>query len=183
MKRDMALAILGAWMLGIVIVAAVAMQNFHTIDRLLEATPNAAFERGVEVLDGDRPGAAREFLRYLSSELNRLFFVGWGLAETVLGVALTALVWNVGPVRLRVAAMALLALTVVLTFAVTPPIVGIGRALDFVPRDPPPPELAAFGWLHAAYSIGDGLKLVVGVLAAVWIVKGRAALDGDRADA
>lgn len=183
MKREIALVILGGWMLGIVIVAAVAMQNFYTIDRLLEAMPNPAFEGGVEVLDADRPGAAREFLRYLDSELNRLFFVAWGVAETVMGATLTALVWNLGRVRLRVAALAMLGLTVVLTFAVTPPIVDIGRALDFVPRDPPPPELAAFGWLHAAYSIGDGFKLVAGVLAAVWIVKGRPVLDGDRSDA
>ena len=173
MKRDIALLLIGGWLLGIAAMAAVAMQNFYTIDRLLETMPNATFEQGVQALEIDREGAAREFLRYLSSELNRLFFMGWGVAETVVGVAVVGLLWNFPQRRVRWAALAMLALTAILTFAVTPPIVDVGRMLDFVPRDPPPPELAAFGLLHAAYSIADGVKLVLGTAMAFWIVRAR----------
>ncbi len=173
MKRDIALLLIGGWLLGIAAMAAVAMQNFYTIDRLLEAMPNATFAQGVQVLEIDREGAAREFLRYLSSELNRLFFMGWGIAETVIGVAVFGLLWGFPQKRVRWAALAMLALTAVLTFVVTPPIVGVGRMLDFVPRDPPPPELATFGLLHAAYSIVDGVKLVLGMAMAFWIVRER----------
>jgi hypothetical protein len=172
MKRDLVLLLLGAWLLGLVAMAAVAMQNFYTIDRMLDSLPNSTFARGVEALDEHEAPAARDFLRYLSSELNRLFFWGWGLAEVVIGAAVTWLAWSFPERRVRWVAVAMLATTLVLTFGATPPIVSIGRELDFVPRDPPPPELATFGLLHAAYSIGDGIKLVLGSMMAFWIVRG-----------
>ena len=172
MKRDLVLVLLGAWLLGLVAMAGVAMQNFYTIDHLLETLPNSVFASGVDALDSQEGPAARDFLRYLSSELNRLFFWAWGLAEVVIGGIVTWLVWTVPDRRIRWAAIAMLVLSVLLTFGATPPIVSIGRELDFVPRDPPPPELATFGMLHAAYSIGDGIKLVLGLLMAMWLVRG-----------
>ena len=172
MKRDAVLFLLGAWLLGLVGMGVVAMQNFYTIDHLLDTLPNSTFARGVEALDTHEGLAAREFLRYLSSELNRLFFWSWGLAQVGIGGMVTWLVWSFPERRNRWAAIAMLALTVALTFGVTPPIVGIGRELDFVPRDPAPPELATFGLLHAAYTIGDGVKLVMGLIMAFWIVRG-----------
>ncbi|MEK7735069.1 MAG: hypothetical protein AAB329_06470, partial [Pseudomonadota bacterium] len=39
----------------------------------------------------------------------------------------------------------------------------IGRGLDFVSREPPPPDLGRFGALHAAYSVLDVLKLLLGI--------------------
>ena len=42
--------------------------------------------------------AARELLRYLSSELNRLYFQMWNVAQIVLGVAA---LWLASPERRR----------------------------------------------------------------------------------
>jgi hypothetical protein len=176
MKRDAALFFLGAWILGLLAMAAVAMQNFYTIDTLLETLPNPAFARGVEVLDSasdaDGVPTARELLRYLSSELNRLFFWGWGIAEVGLGLLVVWLLWDGPQRRVRWAGVAMLVLAMVLTFGLTPPIVNVGRALDFVPRDPSPPQLATFGLYHAAYSVIDGVKLVLGLLMVFWIARG-----------
>ena len=49
----------------------------------------------------------------------------------------------------------------------------VGRALDFVPREPAPPALPAFGRLHAAYTLLDLAKLLVGVWMAVALVRER----------
>lgn len=171
MKRDIALVLLGAWLMGIIAMAGVAMQNFYTIDRLLESSPNPAFARGVDALEAHRDPAAREFLRYLGSELNRLFFMAWGAAETLIGAVVVGLLWNAPGRAIRGVAMAMLVLTAILTFGLTPPIVSVGRALDFVPRDPPPVELATFGLLHMAYSVADLVKLGMGLVLASWVTR------------
>jgi hypothetical protein len=166
MKRDAALFLLGAWMLGILAMALVAMENFYTIDRLLESASHARFKAAVEALDNTEGAPARDVLRYVSSELNRLFFMAWGVGEAAIGAVLVWLVWGLPDRRVRGALIGAWVLTLILTFAITPPIISVGRALDFVPRDPPPPELATFGMLHAAYSIADIVKLGLGLFAA-----------------
>ena len=82
-RRHWALVILGAWIAGSICMSVVATENFSTIDRLLGAGANAAFGAAV-----DRLGAveARDLLRYLSSELNRLYFQLWNGTQIVLGV-------------------------------------------------------------------------------------------------
>jgi hypothetical protein len=57
----------------------------------------------------------------------------------------------------------------------TPPIVSVGRALDFVPRESPPLEvvtrLRTFGLLHATYTVSTLITLILGVLSVIWIQK------------
>jgi hypothetical protein len=167
MRRDAAIFCLGAWIMGTVFMGVVATQNFYTIDRLLEAVPNETFG---EVVDSVGPGRSREFMRYLSSELNRLFFLAWGFAQIGIG---GAVVWLVYPVtrsrRIRLGALAMLVLVVLLTLGLTPGILSVGRALDFVPRDPSPPLLATFGLLHAGYTLLDLIKLGLCGAVAFWL--------------
>ncbi len=170
-RRDIALVLLGAWLLGIAAMAAVALVNFGTVDDLLHGLPNETFADGVRTLDQESVPSARDFLRFLVSELNRTFFWQWGLVEAGIGALVTFLIWPLGG-KARYVVAAMWVLTLVLTFGVTPPIVSVGRELDFVPRDPPPPQLATFGLLHAAYTILDGVKLVLGLLGIWWVSAG-----------
>jgi len=66
---------------------------------------------------------------------------------------------------------AMLAVSLLMTFYLTPQVVEIGRVLDFVSRDPPPPELGRFGALHAAYSVLDLLKLLLGIWLTIRLVR------------
>ena len=165
----------------------VATQNFYTIDRLLESVPNETFGQVVDGVGAVRSREfmrylsselnrlffvswAREFMRYLSSELNRLFFVSWGLAQIGIGAALLWLVYPMTPARrIRRGALAMLVLVVFLTLGLTPGILSVGRSLDFVPRDPAPAALATFGLLHAAYTLLDVIKLGLGGFVAFWL--------------
>jgi hypothetical protein len=61
-----------------------------------------------------------------------------------------------------------------MTAWITPQIVSVGRALDFVPRDPPPPGLRTFGLLHAAYTLMDVIVLILGVASIRWLAKTKA---------
>ena len=81
-RRQWALVVIGAWLMGSVCTSVVATQNFYTIDRLLAASPNRHFTSAVAQLG--QP-LARDLLRYLSSELNRLYFQIWNAAQLVFG--------------------------------------------------------------------------------------------------
>ena len=90
-RRQWALVILGAWIAGSICMSVVATENFYTIDRLLASRANPTFAAAV-----DRLGAAeaRDLLRYLSSELNRLYFQLWNGAQIVLGALALWLIAN-----------------------------------------------------------------------------------------
>jgi hypothetical protein len=155
MKQRWALVVMGAWLMGTICMSIVATENFYTIDRMLAARANPAFASAVDRLGSP---AARDLLRYLSSELNRLYFQMWNVAQLVLGA--TAL-WLVAG-RARRGVMAMLAIVLLMLVYLTPAIVSLGRSLDFVPRDPPPSGMQRFWILHGAYTSLEMIKLLVG---------------------
>ena len=74
---------MGAWLDGHVCMSVVATENFYTINRLLAGSASGSFTAAVQKLGQPQ---ARDLLRYLSSELNRLYFQIWNVAQLVLGV-------------------------------------------------------------------------------------------------
>jgi len=170
MKQRWALVLIGAWLMGTVCTSVVATENFYTIDRLLAGSPNRSFTTAVQQLGQPQ---ARDLLRYLSSELNRLYFRLWNVAQLVLGALILWLVIAAprqDPVGARPAVrgvIAMLAIVVVMLVWLTPSIVSLGRSLDFVPRDPAPPGMQRFWVLHAAYTSLEMIKLLVGVWVAI----------------
>ena len=173
MKTHAAMFCLGVWVMGTVCVSVAAMQNFYTIDRLLDGPSHTVFAAFVEEAGRED---ARNVLRYLSSELNRLFFQLWNVGQLGLGAAALWLLWDLrspAAARLRWTLAAMLAVVVMLTVGITPQILAIGRSIDFVPRDPPPPAVATFGVLHAAYTLLELAKCGAGIVAAWWLARGR----------
>ena len=170
---------LAIWMTGAVFVAVVATQNFFTIDRLLAGSPNESFHVAVLTLDSvETPGhpVARDMLRYLSSELNRLYFQYWNLVQLIVGLLALWFVTKIpGANRPKWCIVAMLAISLFVMAVLTPPIVSVGRALDFVPRESPPIEvvtrLRTFGLLHATYTVSMFITLILGVLSVIWIQK------------
>ncbi|HWP84748.1 MAG TPA: hypothetical protein VNN17_06130 [Terriglobia bacterium] len=152
-------ALLGGWLVGTVLIAWIAAENFWIIDRLLATSLHPSFHRDVSLLP---PGEARALLRYLASEQNRLYFVWWGWAEGLLGMALVLLAVRTGSGRLLAGFALMLGLVLLSQLYLTPQIVSLGRSLDFVPREPPPPGLRRFGILHAASTAVALLKLGLG---------------------
>lgn len=161
---------MGAWLVGTLIVSTVATENFFTVDRLLAGSTNQSFHVVTERVGQPQ---ARELLRYLSSELNRLYFRLWNFLQLVLGLVV---LWLVGrersAARVRLGIAAMLAIVVIMTVWLAPEITSVGRSLDFVPRVPPPPQLSWFGILHATYTGLEMLKLVIGLAVAVGLSRG-----------
>jgi hypothetical protein len=158
--------------MGSICTSIVATENFYTIDRLLAARTNPAFASAVDRLGAP---AGRDLLRYLSSELNRLYFQMWNVAQLVLGAVALWLVAG----RARRGVMVMLAIVALMVVYLTPAIVSLGRSLDFVPRDPAPPGMQRFWILHAAYTSLELIKLLIGGLVAYWIAA--APSSGERA--
>lgn len=169
MNTRLALVLVGAWIMGTVAVSVVATENFYTVDRLLSEKSGTGLNAAVERIGQPQ---TRELLRFLSSELNRLYFRLWNRAQIAIG-ALT--LWIVVRTRQRAVVRwtvtAMFAAVVVLTVWLTPEIVSLGRSLDFVPREPPPPGMSRFWVLHAAYTSLEMLKLAAGVVVAMFLVR------------
>jgi hypothetical protein len=164
MKRRLAIFFLAVWLTGTVFMAVVATENFWTIERLFAARPNAVFTATLEKF-GDE--SAHALIFYFSSELNRLYFQVWGIVQIGVGIfVLWCIVAIPKASKPKWMVVSMLAITLLFAAIITPQIVSVGRALDFVPRDPAPPDLRTFGLLHAAYTVLDGIKLILGVLVA-----------------
>ncbi len=67
----------------------------------------------------------------------------------------------------------MLVLSVILTIVITPWIVSLGRTIDFLPRNPPPPVMPQFWALHGSFTGLDGVKMLAGfALLSRWIFRG-----------
>jgi hypothetical protein len=154
----LAVVVLSAWIAMTVCMWFAASGSFRTVTRVLQGS-DAQFAEAAKPLSPDQ---ARVVLRYLTSEINRTYFRAYGWAQLVFGVLLFVLMLRHSPRNTTDLAIAgaMLALAAVLTLYLTPEIVAIGRRIDFVPRDPAPPEMARFRMLHGAFTGLDGAKLL-----------------------
>lgn len=163
MMRALLITLLGGWIVGTLLMAFVATQNFRTVDRLLSA-PTAEFSRAIAPLAHDE---ARGVLRYLVAELNRLYFSAWGLTQLALGAAIVAAALGLRPLDRTVIAVASTTfIIVILLLLLNRLLLPLGRSLDFVPRTLTSHELAHFRRLHLAYTALDMLKLIL----CVWLL-------------
>jgi hypothetical protein len=164
-----AVAILSAWLATTLFMWFAATRSFSTVDRVLRAG-NPHFVEATKALPENQ---LRVVLRYLVSEINRTYFWAYGVAQIAFGIILALLLWRQTPrqpVSLGIAA-GMLVLVLVLTLVVTPMIVSLGRSIDFVPRDPPPPIMSRFWALHGAFTGLDGVKFLAGLgLLIRWIL-------------
>lgn len=157
------------WLTGTVFIAVVAIQNFFTVDRLVENPPNEAFQ---SLVVGMESPSARELMRYLSSELNRLYFQYWNLVQLPVGIIVLRLVSPIpGSKRAAWGIASMLFVVLFLMAFITPSMLTIGRSLDFVPRDPVPAKLRTFGLLHVTYSVFTLVNFILGILVTIWLQK------------
>lgn len=157
----MVTAVLGVWIGITLFMWFAAGKSFSTVDRLLQSQ-NPQF---VSITKALTPADTRELLRNVAAEINRTLFGVYGWAQMVLGAILLALLLRQTPRDSFAIAITctMLIFVLILTLVITPQILIVGRRLDFVPRNPAPPEMAHFGMLHGAYTSLDGIKLLAGL--------------------
>jgi hypothetical protein len=162
--RLAAALLIGAWCAGSFFMWATAIQNFAIVDSILAASPSA-LEKMTATVD---PAVRREAMRYQASELNRLFFSGWGWVQIPLALATLGLAWRAAAgSTVRGLAAAALGITLFLSLYVVPETVRLGRAIDFTAQSEAVEQRDAFWTLHHAYTGLDMLKVVL--LAAMFV--------------
>jgi hypothetical protein len=161
--------LLGAWIGGCVFMDTVATQNFRSVDRLL-AAPAAPFAERIQAMGGH--DAARAFLRFQASELNRQYFTTWENTQIVLGLLVIGTLVAAGH-RDRVTIWLpslMLVITLIMHFLLTPEIIRLGRAMDFAPLGQTSANSTRFWVFHGGYSALELIKLGWGVALAIWLM-------------
>ena len=165
-----AVAVLGAWIMATLCMWFAATRSFATVGNVL----TRADPQFVEITKPLGEASTRVVLHYMASEINRSLFWGYGGLQIVLGALLFLLLWRQSPrnhVDVGVAA-GMLVLAVLLSLVITPLLVSIGRGIDFLPRNPPPPIMPRFWALHGSFTALDGVKLLAGVgLLVRWVLR------------
>ena len=162
MRRSVLLLLflLGGWSAGTVFMWQTAIKNFAVAESIV-----ASGDEGLSEAVGDlSEDGLRAALRYQASEVNRLFFRGWGWVQIPIGAGCLFLAWFLGYGR---GAMALtgsmLAIAIFLAAYVVPETVRLGRVIDFAAAGALPEVHDSFWTLHHTYTGLDMLKFLMGL--------------------
>jgi hypothetical protein len=160
-SQVLAVAILGAWIMSTLCMWFAATRSFATVERIMEGGQ----PQFVEITKPLGEVSTRMVIRHMASEINRTLFRGYGALQIGFGALLFLLVLRQTPRHtLDISLVAtMLTLSLILTLVLTPLITSVGRSIDFLPRNPPPPVMPRFWMLHGAYTSLDGIKLLAGI--------------------
>lgn len=169
--RRLASLVLGAWLAGGLLMMMVSTHNLGAVDRLLDA-PSRGAANHIQTL-GEQP--ARLFLRHQASELNRWYFETWERIQFGLGlVLLAALFFGVdGRPSLLLISLIMLVIVALQHWLMNPEMARLGRAIDFLPTTVPSADRTRFWNLHTIYSVTEVIKLGLGFVLAVGLLRRR----------
>jgi hypothetical protein len=101
-----------------------------------------------------------------------LYFQWWNIVQLALGAAVLALTTRRADARrIRIVVAAMVGAVIVMLAWMTPEMTALGRRLDFVPRDPAPPEIGRFWMLHGAYTLLEMAKLIASLFVAASLAR------------
>ncbi len=160
--RRLVAFLLGVWLGGSLLLDAIAAHNLKSVDLLLNSPPPPAAKL-IETLGYD---SARLLMRHQVSELNRVYFENWGLAQVVIGGIVFGLLLFATQEghRTVILSFVLWGLAAVMRFILTPDLVNFGRQLDFANRPTVVAELTRFAWVHRTYGLAEVAKLGLGLV-------------------
>jgi hypothetical protein len=162
-KTTTLVLVLGIWLGASILLLWVVGSSFPGVERAVQNNEKLAERAGFK--PGDAAAKKISVPWVVTGELNRQYFAGWNLGQLVLaGLALVC----AARCRQRAAFLVLCfagLIVLALTFWLAPEITATGRSLDFVPREPPPPQESRFMGLHRVYTGLEIAKVVLLVLA------------------
>jgi hypothetical protein len=138
----------------------------------LARNPKLAAHAGF--VPGDVDAKKSSLLWVHSSELNRVFFEAWNRSQLILGALAIGLArWSRAGRTSVLFLVAAVLLVAVAHWLLEPRIVELGRRLDFLPRNPPPPVLQTFQRYHGVYFVAEILRFgMVAVATIMLIIRG-----------
>ncbi len=163
--------LLGIWLVGGLMAAWMATENFAVADDLA-AHPNPAVAARFRTVPA---GLVRSLLRFQAAEENRHFFKYWEYAQLGLGAFFFFFVlFGTRENKLfLVLVLCMLTVVVLQRIFLTPELNSLGRELDFAPPAALASERAHFWVLHGGYSLAELIKLAIGFFVTIHLLFGR----------
>jgi hypothetical protein len=172
--RRLASFLLGAWLLGSILLAfVVAGQNFAQVDRILD-TPPGQISKDIDELGAD---VVRQMFRYQAAETNRFLFQVWGIVQLGIGLAFLTTVTITAHRNkvLTLLGLLMLLITCAQALYIVPAMTALGRQFDFLPPTANSPERDTHRSLHIWSEILEVIKLLAGFIVAARLLFDRMA--------
>lgn len=162
--------VLGAWIVGSLLVAAILYETSGSTERILGAAP-APIAKLVEKSGSDQ---IRQLMHYQASELSRAYLARWEMSELGIGVVLLLLlVFSTHVNRLAIALCgSMIVFAAFGHFVLSPEINYIGRAIEF--EQAWSGQRARYLALQGTYSGLAALKVLLGCILAGYLFVFRA---------
>jgi hypothetical protein len=172
MRRNLLLILLAAWLTATVAVWLSASNNFGGSKRVLERAQQTGLAEKLRPLPAED---ARQAMHHLASEINRSIFRAWDPAQVGLAAVALWIGWPLSSQWRKAALAVALVIALLLAAWITPTVLALGPPLDFVPRNPPPPEFGTFMAYHGVYLMLDGVKMLLLAALIVALARGKEA--------
>ena len=167
--------LLGVWLGGGILMAWYGARSFSTVETIMNQS-NPGFVVQTKPLG---PAATRTVLRYIVAEQNRWLFRNWEYMQIALAsLFFCYLLFGTMEGKFSLGVMlAMLALTVIQRFLISPDLGITGRTLDFAPADLAVQEHARFWLVHNAYLAVEALKFGLGLILGIIVMSPRRSAD------
>jgi hypothetical protein len=156
--------LIGAWLLGSLLMAFVPSQGMLNVDRFFSNPPAQISKE----LDDVGPEVMRQILRFQAAQLNRHIFQTWEIIQLGLGGALLATSFLTSH-RSRIVLICttfMVLMVLVMYFYLTPIMNALARSYDFLPAGAAAQERENFGYYSVWYRVFDVLKVLLALVAA-----------------
>ena len=163
--RRLASFILGAWMLGSLLMVFVIYQNGVNVDKVMNNPPGPV-AKDIEDLGSD---ITRMLLRFQATEMNRFLYETWGVGQIGIGLALLSAVTFTSHRSkfLMFGSAAMILLVVIQVFYTTSSMAALGRTFDFMPANAALKERDLYQGYSTMNTLAEILKLLLGAGLAV----------------
>lgn len=163
--RRFASFILGAWILGCLLMGYVMSQNVQNVDRILNNPPGPV-AKDIEDLGAD---ITRILLRFQASEVNRFLSDVWGVLQLGLGAAflISCALTSHRSKFLIIVSTVMIVIVALQMFYLTPIMTQLGRSFDFLPATAALKDRENYQGFHVWHTVLEFLKLLLGVGLAV----------------
>lgn len=164
-KTTALILVLGIWLGASILLLFIVGSSFPGVERAVVENERLAERAGFGPGDPARKKTSVAWV--VAGELNRQYFSSWNAGQLILAVLALVLASRLKQRRALAGLCGAGLIVLVLAFWLAPELTSLGRSLDFVPREPPPPALETFNSLHGIYTALELAKMVLIVLA-VW---------------
>ena len=154
--------LIGAWLLGTLLMAFIPSQGLLSVDRFFSNPPSQISKE----LDDVGPEVMRQILRFQATQHNRHILETWEIVQLGLGGALlaTSLLTAHRSRIVSFCSIVMFLMVLVMYFYLTPILNALGRSVDFLPAGAAAQERDSFDFYSVWYRVLDILKALLGIV-------------------